>query len=147
MNKELFGHKKATRRMQYVIASKGGKEKDPWELGMELVELGLDKATDGFWIHNLTSGKSYYSPKYLESFGYSQEANYPGWEAHIEKDSLDRALELFKRHIDSHGQVPYEIEVTYDHSDGTKVKLTCSGDIVSEKGKELIVLGSHKIMT
>ena len=146
---EKIEHDKAVRQLEYMIASQGGRIKPLTELMNNLLSYGLDTVTDGFWILNTVTLEERYSPKFIKSLGYEGDHDFPptmeSWQKAITKESNDRAIADFVKHMETKGETPYHLQVTYNKKNGGQVDLICSGTVV-DWDQEPIMLGTHKIL-
>lgn len=135
--------------MSYMSAKALVHSKDLDLIMKKLLLFGLDTSTDGFWILNINTREERYSPKFIASLGYEGDHDFPpvmqSWMNAIETESLELAYSDFEKHVDSLGEHPYHITVTYNKKHGGKVQLICSG-VVVDWDNEPIMLGTHEII-
>lgn len=80
--------------------------------------------------------------------GYDEDElpNAPeSWKRLIFAEDLPGVLEVFDRHVKSHGAEPYYNEVRYHHKDGSTVWVICAGLVVewTPSGAPLRLVGCH----
>lgn len=117
----------------------------------EIVEdqwsLALDAVGDGIWDVNLQTNRIFFSRKWEEIFGYSQqEIVTPGdWAARIHPEDLATSARLMKDLLAR--KIPiYTSEVRYQCKDGSYRWILSRGVVVtySDDGKPLRFIGTHK---
>jgi len=118
---------------------------------MEILEFVLDTITDGYWDLHIPNGYQYLSSKYKEMLGYgvNEMENAPSaWMAIIDKVDLKITLDNFNKHVDTNGEHPFDQVVTYTHKLGHKIKIRCTGSIVSwnKDGTPLRMVGIHQLI-
>ncbi|WP_346239208.1 PAS domain-containing sensor histidine kinase [Niabella insulamsoli] len=108
--------------------------------------LALDAVGDGIWDANLQTGKIFFSSKWQEIFGYSENEirTTDEWRAKIHPQDLEAATRLMAEHIK--GNTPaYISEIRYLCKDGTYRWILSRGLVTSytEDGKPLRFIGTH----
>ena len=145
-NRVQIKHKEAVAKLFYLL---GGKTPDVIQLGNKLVELGIDKITDGFWIWNTKTNVEYYSPEFRKSLGFDNEQDFPNvpesWQNQIISKDAERGLDAYYKHLED-PDYPYFLDVTYrKKGNKQRVKLICAGTIVNRGDENPIMLGTHEI--
>jgi len=111
----------------------------------------LDLMSDGYFDWKIQQDYEYMSPRFWEIFGYKPEEKEhkpSAWMEMIDKDDLKKAGELLNKHFESHGEIPYIIEVRYTHKKGHIVTVLCRGKVIEWKGEEpLRMIGTHTDIT
>ncbi|RFZ85155.1 PAS domain S-box protein [Mucilaginibacter terrenus] len=102
----------------------------------------------GFWDWDMISDEEYLSPRFKKMFGYEDhemENNHDSWQEIVFKEDLQPMFDLFQRHIDSKGAVPFETTIRYRHKNGRTIYVRCNGKVVewTEDGKPARAIGSH----
>lgn len=140
-------HNTMSVQLAYILA--GDPENDVIRIGKNLINIGFDEITDGFWIWDIAGGIEYYSPKFISSLGY-QKNEFPytpkSWQDIIFPDDAKKALAMYEKHLNDPTS-PYYIKVRYKHKLGDTVTLICAGSIVNRDTLDnLIMLGTHEIL-
>ncbi|MDZ8186428.1 MAG: PAS domain S-box protein [Nostoc sp. ChiSLP02] len=119
-------------------------------LGMELhfLEQILEVGLAGYWDWDIPGKQQYFSSTFKQMFGYEdgELVNITEtWQSLIFPEDLPSMLELFERHVQSRGEIPYYNEVRYRHKDGSTVWVICSGRVIAwdEDGNPLRMVGCH----
>lgn len=112
----------------------------------------LDLILAGYWDWSIPDNTEYLSPEFKRMFGYEDHElpNTPEtWQKLIFPEDLPGVLDLFDRHVRSHGEVPFKQEVRYRHRDGSTVWVMCNGKVIewSDTGAPLRMVGCHVDIT
>jgi len=112
----------------------------------------LEKTLAGYWDWRIQDNTEYLSPTFKKMFGYEDHelANAPEtWQALINPEDLPGVVEVFQRHVDSRGRVPFYNEVRYRHRDGSTVWVICTGQVTEwgEQGEPIRMIGCHVDIT
>ena len=112
----------------------------------------LESVLSGHWDWDLRTGTEYLSPRFKSMFGYEDHemANTPeSWQRIIFPEDLPAVLDNFRRHVESHGAVPFYNEVRYRHRDGSTVWVICAGRVIewAKDGVALRMVGCHVDIT
>jgi len=115
---------------------------------LNLLEQILEVSLAGYWDWNIPGNQEYFSPTFKQMLGYEdyELPNIPEtWQSLIFPEDLPGVLELFERHFQSRGQIPYYNEVRYRHKDGSTVWVICSGRVITwdQEGNPLRMIGCH----
>lgn len=118
----------------------------------ETLELILENSTEGFWDWHIVDDYEYLSPTFKKHFGYEdyEMENHPSsWQKIINQDDLKAIFDLFEKHVESKGEVPFVTECRYTHKDGHEVLIWCKGKVVEwgEDGSPLRMVGTHVDIT
>lgn len=113
-----------------------------------LSESALESSLAGFWDWDMVTNEEYLSPRFKEMFGYADDEmeNKPeSWQQIAFQEDLPLMFEQFNKHVESHGEVPFESIVRYHHKDGGTVWVRCNGKVVewSDQGEPLRAIGCH----
>lgn len=145
MNKLKISHNKALSKLGYLLSNN---QSDVLKMGQDLFDLGFDNITDGFWIWDINTNVEYYSPRFIDSLGYSKQDcdnTTKFWMDRINKEDLNRAILAFNNHKDDPNS-PYFLEVRYNHKEGKVINILCSGTIVNGDSDNPIMIGTHEII-
>ena len=111
----------------------------------------LDLMSDGYFDWKIQQDYEYMSPRFWEIFGYKPEEKEhkpSAWMDIVDKEDLKKAGELLNKHFESHGEIPYIIEVRYKHKQGHIVTVLCRGKVIDWNGKQpLRMIGTHTDIT
>ncbi|MEO1145012.1 MAG: PAS domain S-box protein [Cyanobacteria bacterium J06638_22] len=115
---------------------------------LTILEALLENTLAGYWDANLVKGTQYISPGFKRMFGYADHelVNSPKtWKDLVFPDDLPKAHDAYQRHVESHGQIPYRVELRYRHKDGSTVWIVCSGQVIEwdEAGNPIRLIGCH----
>ena len=113
-----------------------------------ILELILEQSMAGYWDWWIQEDEEYLSPTFKKMFGYADHEmpNTPdAWQKIIFPEDLPSVFEVFNRHVQSHGKVPYYSEVRYRHKDGSTVWVICTGRVIEwdEQGQPVRMIGCH----
>ncbi len=120
------------------------------EQNREIVEdkwkIALDAAGDGMWDMNLETGKIYFSPKWHELFGYSENeiSTAEEWNEKIFPDDIIVARKSYDTYINGF-DTSYSAEIRYRCKDGNYRWILSRGIIAgyTEDGKPARLIGTH----
>ena len=112
----------------------------------------LESTLSGYWDWNIPEGTEYFSPAFKAMFGFEDHEleNRPEtWQRLIHPDDLPGVLELFDRHVESRGAIPFHNEVRYRHKDGSTIWVICAGRVIewAEDGSPIRMVGCHVDIT
>jgi PAS domain S-box-containing protein len=119
---------------------------------MLLSESALESSLAGFWDWNMVTNEEYLSPRFKEMFGYleSEMENSPdAWQKIAFQEDLPSMFTSLNNHIDSEGEIPFNIIIRYYHKNGSTVWVRCNGKVVKwgKKGEPLRAIGCHVDIT
>ncbi|TVQ19677.1 MAG: PAS domain S-box protein [Leptolyngbya sp. DLM2.Bin15] len=118
---------------------------------LTLLEHILDTVLAGYWDWDLVSNQEYWSRGCKGMLGYEDHelTVAESWKTIIFPDDLPVVLEAFRRHLESRGDIPFQVEVRYRHKDGSTVWIFCSGQIIewSNPTTPRRMLGCHVDIT
>ncbi len=108
----------------------------------------LEVTLSGYWDWNIPEHAEYLSPAFKKMFGFEDHElpNSPDtWQELIFPDDLTGVLEVFDRHVESHGKVPFYNEVRYRHRNGSTIWVICAGRVVewADDGSPIRMIGCH----
>ncbi len=112
----------------------------------------IEATLAGFWDWNLADNTEYLSPTFKRMFGYEDhemENSPESWQKIIFPEDLPGVLEVFDRHIKSHGREPFYSEIRYRHRDGSTVWVICAGRVIewAENAVPVRMVGCHVDIT
>jgi len=115
-------------------------------------EQVIENTLAGFWDWNIPENTEYMSPSFKNMFGYQDHEieNTPeAWQKLIHPNDLPGVLNVFEKHVESKGKIPYDNEVRYYHKDGSIVWVWCKGKVIEwgDKGEPIRMVGSHVDIT
>lgn len=115
---------------------------------LTILEAMLDHILAGYWDADLVNNTQYISPGFKRMFGYADHElpNSPEtWKQLVFPEDLPKAAAAYQQHVESHGQVPYQVELRYRHKDGSPVWIVCSGQVIQwdDMGNPLRLIGCH----
>ncbi|HEY9647880.1 MAG TPA: PAS domain-containing protein [Chroococcidiopsis sp.] len=115
---------------------------------LTILENILDTILAGYWDADLVNGTQYISPGFKHMFGYEDHelANSPEtWKTLVLPEDLPKAFAAYQNHIQSHGEIPYRVELRYRHKNGSTVWIICSGQVIEwdVAGNPLRLIGCH----
>ena len=117
------------------------------EFERNLLETILEDAMSGYWNWNLIKKEKYLSPSFKAMFGYEDHElqNSPQtWRKLIFEEDIPLVLDCYRKHVDSHGAIPYYYEARYKHKNGSTVWIICSGRVVEWDGDTAVrMVGCH----
>jgi len=118
----------------------------------QIFESILEQSLSGYWEWGIQDNTEYLSPGYKKMLGYEDHelANRPEtWQALILPEDLPRVLDLTRKHIESHGKVPYHLELRFRHKNGSTVWVICAGHVVEwdAQGRAVRMVGCHVDIT
>lgn len=121
------------------------------DLGMLLTEL-MDSTLAGWWDWDIPNDIEYMSPGFKRMFGYQDHEikNTPEWwQTNIHQDDLPGVFEVFEKHVQSKGEIPYDNTVRYYHKDGSIVWVYCRGKVIEwdDMGNPIRMIGTHVNIT
>jgi diguanylate cyclase (GGDEF)-like protein/PAS domain S-box-containing protein len=118
----------------------------------QIFESILEQSLSGYWEWGIQDNTEYLSPGYKKMLGYEDHelANRPEtWQAVILPEDVPRVLDLTRKHIESHGKVPYRLELRFRHKNGSTVWVICAGQVVDwdAQGRAVRMVGCHVDIT
>jgi CheY-like chemotaxis protein/PAS domain-containing protein len=111
-----------------------------------------DLATDGFWEWYPSLNYEYMSERFWSILGYDQKdmgETPESWLGKINPEDGKNAMDVFEKHTDSKGKIPYYANVRYRHRDGSDVHIVCRGSVEEwlPDGKPWRIIGTHTDVT
>ncbi len=109
------------------------KATEKFKLEKNLLVTILDGVKAGYWDKNFKEKISSYSTSYKKMFGYEENEleNSPAlWKELIHEDDLQKSITIFKKHVESLGEIPFYHEARYKHKNGSIVWVIKSGRVV-----------------
>ena len=115
-------------------------------LSHERFVLAVAGSQDGLWDWDIIKGTVYFSPRYKEILGYTNEEipnSFAAWESLIHPDDLPLARKMVSDYHD--GRIPvYELEHRLRQKDGSYRWILARGTVLrGADGKVLRMSGSH----
>jgi PAS domain S-box-containing protein len=112
----------------------------------------LEATLAGYWDWDIPNNREYLSPTLKKMFGYEDHElpNSPEtWKSLIFPEDLPGVLDIFQKHVQSRGAVPYYREIRYRHKDGSAVWVICAGRVIEwdAAGNALRMVGCHVDIT
>jgi PAS domain S-box-containing protein len=113
-------------------------------------ELALRAAQEGVWDWNMETNEVWYSLRYKEMLGYSEEEVEPhvsAWLRLLHPDDKERSLKVVKAVM--RGERDYEMEFRMRHKDGHYLDILSRGCPVRREsdGKVVRIIGTHFDLT
>lgn len=144
-NKEVFGILLIVKDITRELRSEKELQKSN-----ERYKLALKSSSDGIWEWYPQKRKSYFSRRWKEQLGYSNEElenNSDTFRNLLHPEDLNRVLKYQTRYL--HNEIDkYEIEFRLRHKDGTyRVINSVGASVRDENGKVLRTVGFHKDIT
>ncbi len=113
-------------------------------------DYALKAAQEGIWDWNMQTDEVYYSPRYKEMLGYSNEEIEPhasAWLRLMHPDDRDRAMSVVNAVM--HGEREYKLEFRMRHKDGHYVDILSRGYPIriGPGGPITRIVGTHMDIT
>ena len=110
---------------------------------------------DGFWDWHIKEDFKYLSPRSWEILGFSspQDRIHKPKELHelMFQEDYPALMEMFEKHVATHGAFPFQAECRYRHKDGsTVVHFYCKGRVIEwdeTDGSPVRMVGTHTDIT
>ena len=116
----------------------------------ERMKLAFDGSRDGLWDWNLIDNSLYFSPRWKEMLGYSDdelENSFETWQSRVHPDDLKSALENIELSIKDKNKV-FENKHRLRHKDGHWVWIYDRGKVQRDvNGKAIRMIGTHTDLT
>jgi len=119
--------------------------------GRERLNFAIEASKDGLWDWNVETGEVFFSRRWKEIIGYSEEEisnSVEEWESRVHPADLERVEKLLQDCLD--GEIPhYETEHRLRAKDGSYRWILDRGKVVSRdaNGKPLRMVGVHTDLT
>ena len=117
------------------------------------MEFVLDRVCESYWVWNLKENREYLSPRFWKLLGQPLPVDpygEPGqsWQF-LNADDKQAVGESLKALIESQGEIPFRLELYFQHANGQPFWLRCEAWVVAwdEGGKPLRVVGTHRDIT
>ena len=115
-------------------------------------ECILEQCLAGYWDWRIQDGVEYLSPAFKRMLGYADHelANKPEtWQTLIFPEDLPGVLEVYDKHVASHGAFPFKNEVRCRHKNSSTVWVICTGKIIEwdAEGRPVRMVGCHVDIT
>ena len=116
----------------------------------ERLELALLGNHDGIWDWNIVDNSLYYSSRWKEMLGYSDDElpnEYASWETNVHPDDLEETYAGLQKNIDGETEY-YEGTHRMKHKNGSWVWILDRGKaIFDDTGKAVRMIGTHTDIT
>jgi PAS domain S-box-containing protein len=116
----------------------------------ERIKLAFDGSRDGLWDWDLMDNSVYFSPRWKEMLGYTDdelENNFDTWQLRVHPDDLDNVLNDIELSIQDKEKV-YENKHRLRHKDGHWVWIYDRGKVQRDiDGKAIRMIGTHTDLT
>jgi diguanylate cyclase (GGDEF)-like protein/PAS domain S-box-containing protein len=114
-------------------------------------KLVMEESQDGFYDWNINTGEVYYSPRFFEILGHSEEEVEPHfsfWEKSIHPDDKPAVMKALERHLEGH-TARYVAEYRLMTSTGEWKWVLARGKVIQrdQNGRPLRMVGSHLDIT
>ncbi len=115
----------------------------------ERFDLVMRAVNDGIWDWDLLTNQVYYSPRYCEIIGFSQDEiprTLDSFASRLHPDDRDRVFAAVQRYIADHKS--YDIEFRFQHRQGHYLWIRARGQAVwDNQGRAVRMAGSHSDIT
>lgn len=112
--------------------------------------LVVESSQVGFYLTDLTTGKSYVSPAYKAQLGYPPDSPHGvprEWRDRLHPEDRERSIQAFRAFLDQTAP-NYNIEFRLRHRDGSYRWILSSAKLITDElGKPIKVVGSHVDIT
>ncbi|MCK5648909.1 MAG: diguanylate cyclase, partial [Gammaproteobacteria bacterium] len=116
----------------------------------ERMELALLGNNDGLWDWNILDNSLYFSPRWKEMLGYSENElsnEFSTWEDRVHPDSLEAIMSEVQKNVDGETDY-YESVYPLKHKDGHWLWVLDRGKaIYDDNGKAVRMIGTHTDIT
>lgn len=131
-------------------AARGGRFPREKEADLEFV---LDRVCESYWVWNLEEESEYLSPRFWQLLGQPAPVDPVGdpgqcWQF-LNSDSQRAVRDGLNALIESRGNVPFRLDLQYQHASGQPVWLRCEAWVIAwdEAGRPVRVVGTHRDIT
>ena len=112
----------------------------------ERFDLAVRGANDGLWDYDVTLGRMYYSPRWIEMIGHTPDEvgdSLDEWSSRIHPDDLEYASRAVEAHL--RGDTPHlEIEFRFRHKHGHFLWILSRGQAIRDAtGRVVRMVGTH----
>jgi len=112
----------------------------------------FEQTLAGYWDWNIPAKSLAMSPRLKAMLGYTEDEipnTQEAWQRLVYADDLPMLFGAFEKHVGSHGQTPYNIEVRYLHKDGSLIYVICAGLVIEwdAAGQPVRMVGCHTDLT
>jgi len=112
----------------------------------ERLKLALEGSSDGLWDFDLITYQVYFSPRWKEMLGYSDdelENSFDTWQENLHPDDKENTLE-YLRHYLSSTETRYEIKFRMKQKDGNYLPvLARAKKVFDSSGQAVRLIGTH----
>ena len=112
-----------------------------------IYKIILDETLAGYWDYNLREKKVIYSAAFQNLFGYREDElpnTIETWANLIVPEDRRRLYACIKRHFESHGKKPFNINIRYIHKSGTVIWINTTGRVIEwDNDVPIRMVGCH----
>jgi PAS domain S-box-containing protein len=139
----------ANRKLQQQIAERVRIEAE-LRVSSERLDLALKGTTDGIYDWDMITGHIYFSPRWKEMLGYSDEEigdSFQEWDTRLHPEDRDRSYTTLQEYLDGQ-RAAFVLEHRLRHKDGSYRWILSRGVAVRDAaGKPVRMAGSHVDLT
>lgn len=117
------------------------------------LEYVLDRVCESYWVWNVKQSREFLSPRFWKLLGQPVPVDPHGepgqsWQF-LNADDKRAVGESLKALLDSQGEIPFRLELHFQHANGQPIWLRCEAWVIAwdEAGKPLRVVGTHRDIT
>jgi len=117
------------------------------------LEFVLDRVCESYWVWNLKDNLEYLSPGFWKLLGQPVPADPHGepgkcWQF-LNAEDKRAVADGLKSLIDSRGEIPFRLDLQFQHAFGQPVWLRCEAWVIAwdDSGVPLRVVGTHRDIT
>jgi PAS domain S-box-containing protein len=116
------------------------------------LSLAISATADAVWEWNVESGQTYYSPRWYEMLGYSNEQfpmTFEAWKSLVHPEDFAHALQKIDTALAKHGGTGFETEFRMRNRDGSWNWILARGNVVERdaEGRPLLMSGTNTDIT
>lgn len=117
------------------------------------LEFVLDRVCESYWVWNLQENQEYLAPRFWKLLGQpipAESAGEPGrWWQFLHPVEQQSIAEGLKKLIDSAGEIPFRMDLRFQHATGQPIWLRCEAWVIAwdKAGKPLRIVGTHRDIT
>ncbi len=120
------------------------------EQSEERFDYAMLASNDGLWDWDLTTDHVYYSPRWKEMLGYSEDEldnSFDTWSRLVDSDGRSKTISQVKKCIAGDSS-SFDVEFSMKHKNGSKIHVLCRGVLIrDEDGKPIRMVGIHSDFT
>ncbi|HVM60245.1 MAG TPA: PAS domain S-box protein [Verrucomicrobiae bacterium] len=112
----------------------------------------LEQSLAGYWDWRIQDRTGYLSPAFKRILGYEPHElsdTHDAWQSLVVPEDIPNIHQAFRRHIESHGEIPLSQEVRYRHKNGSIFWGICTGKVIEwdKLGRPVRMVGCHVDIT